>query len=99
MFQLSCINPIYLKTLITGNIIIEQIYANSLETIIFDMALNDEVLISTFSCWMFEFILNNLDDENERQRIFDLVDKLQLNFKLNINKEMVDEYIYKIIKK
>lgn len=99
MFQLSCINPIHLKTLINGDYIVKQIYANNLETIVFDMALNDEVLISTFSCWIFEFILNNLVNENEKQCIFDLTDKLQFHFKLNTNVEMVNEYIYKIIKK
>lgn len=98
-FQLSCINPNHLKTLITGDQLVTLIYTNNLETLVFDMALNGEGLISTFSCLMFEYILNNLLDENERIHILDLVNRLQLNFKLNTNEEEANEYIYKIIEK
>lgn len=83
--------------MITGDLIVKLIYANSLETIVFDMALNDEVLFSSFSGFMFEFVLNNLANENEKQCVFDLVDRLQLNLKLNTNDETINGYIYKII--
>jgi len=83
--------------LITGDLMVKLIYANSLETIVFDMALNDEVLFSSFSGFMFEFVLNNLANENEKQCVFDLVDRLQLNLKLNTNDETINGYIYKII--
>jgi len=85
--------------LVTGDFIIKLIYDNSLESLVFDMALNDEVLVSSFSCLMFEFLLNNLINTNERQCIFDLVDRLQLNLKLHTNEETINEYIYKIIKR
>jgi len=83
--------------LITGDHLVKQIYANNLETLVFEMALNDEVLVSAFSSLIFEYILNNLIDENEKSQIFDLVDKIQLNVKLNHNDDKRDEYVYKII--
>ncbi|VVC36854.1 Hypothetical protein CINCED_3A003660 [Cinara cedri] len=96
---LSCVNPIHLKICITTKYdIIKLIYAESLETLIFDMALNDEVLVLTFSSLMFEFILNNLVNEIEQKCIVDLVHRLQLNFKLSTSDEIANEYIYKIIK-
>lgn len=75
-----------------------QVYSNSLEAFFFDMTLNDEVLATTFSCLIFEFILKHLADENERYHVLDLVNKLQLNFELNKNEEKAYEYVYKIIK-
>lgn len=61
------------------------------------MALNDEVLVTIFSSLIFDYILNNLFDENEKSRIFDLIDLIQLNVKLNQSDDKHDEYIYKII--
>lgn len=94
---LSCISPNHLKTLITGDHLVKQIYANNLETLVFEMALNDEVLVTIFSSLIFDYILNNLFDENEKSRIFDLIDLIQLNVKLNHSDDKHDEYIYKII--
>lgn len=84
--------------MITGDFIVKLIYANNLETLVFGMALKDEILVSCFCCLMFEFVLNNLVNENERQCICDLVDRLQSHLKLNTNDERTNEYIYKIIK-
>lgn len=75
-----------------------QVYSNSLEAFFFDMTLNDEVLATTFSCLIFEFILKHLADEKERYHVLDLVNKLQFNFELNKNEEKAYEYVYKIIK-
>lgn len=97
LLALSCISPIHLKTLITGDHLVKQIYANDLEILVFEMALKDEILVSTFSSLIFEYILNNLIDDNEKSRIFDLIDKIQLNVKLNYHDDKRDEYIYKII--
>ncbi|XP_025202207.1 transcription-associated protein 1-like [Melanaphis sacchari] len=97
LLALSCISPIHLKTLINGDHLVKQIYANNLETLFFEMALNDEILVSTFSNLIFEYILNNLINENEKSHIFDLVDKIQLNVKLNYNDDKRDGYVYKII--
>jgi len=83
--------------LITGDHLVKQIYANNLETLVFEMALNDEALVSTFSCLIFEYILNNLFDENERSYVFDLVDKIQFNVKLNNSDDKHNEYVFKII--
>lgn len=83
--------------MITGDHLVKQIYTNNLETIVFEMSLKDEVLVSTFSSLIFEYILNNLSDDNEKSRIFDLIDKIQLNVKLNYHDDKRDEYIYKII--
>ncbi|XP_029341770.1 transformation/transcription domain-associated protein isoform X2 [Acyrthosiphon pisum] len=94
---LSCISPNHLMTLITGDHLVKQIYANNLETLVFEMALKDEVLVSIFSSLIFDYILNNLFDENEKSRISDLLDKIQLNVKLNHSDDKHDEYVYKII--
>lgn len=83
--------------MITGDHLVKQIYANNLETLVFEMALNDEALVSTFSCLIFEYILNNLFDENERSYVFDLVDKIQFNVKLNNSDDKHNEYVFKII--
>lgn len=98
-FQLSCINSIHLQTLITGDLIIKQIYANNLEIFIFELALSDEALVSTFSCLMFAFVLNNLTDTSERHCVYDLVDRLETYFKLNFSDYSINLYIYKIIKR
>lgn len=84
-------------TLITGDHLVKQIYANHLETLIFEITLKDEVLVSIFSSLIFDYILNNLFDENEKSRISDLIDLIQLNVKLNHSDDKHDEYIYKII--
>lgn len=77
---------------------IKLIYKSNLEVIVFDIALSDETLASTFSCLIFDFILKNLTNENERPCLFDLINRLQLNFKLNSNEEIINKYIYKVIK-
>lgn len=96
-FQLSCIKPIYLKTLITGDLFVKQIYNNNLEMLVFDLALNDEALVFTFSCIIFEFVFNHLFDEDTKLYTFDLINRLQINFKLNKNEEIINQYIFKII--
>lgn len=98
MFQLSCIKPFHLQTLIIERLMIKQIYESNLEVLIFDISLNDETLAPTFGCLIFDFILNNFTNENEKPYMFDLINRLKLNFKLNSNEEMVNEYIYKVIK-
>lgn len=98
VFQMSCINSTHLKTLMSDKNVIKQIYDNNLEVLVFDMALNDDNLVSIFGYLMFEFILNNLNNKNEEQCIFDLVNRLQLHFKLNTNEEITNNYIYQIIK-
>lgn len=97
-FQLSCVNPVHLKICIARDDIIKLIYAENLEILIFDVALNDEALVLTFSSLIFEFILNNLVNETERECIIDLVNRLKFNFKLTTSDDMANEYIYKILK-
>lgn len=98
LFQLSCIKPFHLQALIIESLTIKQIYESNLEVLIFDISLNDETLAPTFSCLIFHFILNNFTNDDEKPYMFDLVNRLQLNFKLNSNEEMVNKYIYKVIK-
>lgn len=80
-----------------GNHLIKLIYANNLDALVFQMTLNDGVLVSTFSSLMFEYILNNLDNETERWCILNLVDKIQLNVKQNHNEDTNNEYFIKTI--
>lgn len=93
-FQLSCVNPKHLKVNIERCDIIKLIYAERLDKLIFDIALNDEVLVYTFSRLIFEFVIKNFLDKTKSERIIDLLNRLQLNFS-NIN---VNDYIYKVLK-
>lgn len=90
---------INLKISINGDILVKLIYKNSLESLVINMALDDEVLVTIFSCVMLEYILNNMTSENERECINDMINRLQFNFKLNSSEEIADEYVYKIIEK
>lgn len=84
--------------MVLGDVTVKLIYTNKLEDLVFDIALNDEVLFPTFSYIIFEYILNNLIFEIERKCILDLAKKIQLNFKYNKNEKIAYEYFLKIIK-
>lgn len=94
-----CISPIHLKIFIIGDSVIELVYDNNLESLVFDLALNDEVLRSIFGLWMLEYLLYYLIDKSKKSRIVDLIDRCLLYYKLNSNEEIVDDYICQIIKK
>lgn len=63
----------------------------------FNLALNDEALVFTFSSLIFEFVFNHLFDEDTKLYTFDLINRLQIHFKLNTNEEIINQYIFKII--
>lgn len=83
--------------MLLGDVTVKLIYANEIEDLVFDIALNDENLFPTFSHIIFEYIFNNLTIEIERKHVFDLVSRLQLNFKYNKNEKSTYEYLGKII--
>lgn len=77
----------------------EQIYDNNLETLVFDIALKNEVLVTTFTYYMFEYILINITDKDQKECIFELIEKIQLHYKFNLNDNIASNYISKIIEK
>ncbi|XP_050530942.1 transcription-associated protein 1-like isoform X2 [Daktulosphaira vitifoliae] len=92
-----CINPTQLNCFVSDDYIIQQIYSEQLEDLIFSIALADELLTSTFSPLIFDYILNNMENKKKFNHVTDLVNRLQLSLKINNNEELTTKFISQII--
>ncbi|XP_050420275.1 transformation/transcription domain-associated protein-like [Adelges cooleyi] len=96
---IACINPSHLKYLMANGCIIEKMYQDNLEVLFIDLAFTNEMLSSTFSSLIFEYILDNMMNDDKLTNLSDLADRLQLNLKINSNEEITSNYVCQIIKK